>query len=115
MQYSDDDVSVSGSEDDHQHDGVSDEGLDDDEDVSFSEGSEDAEALDPTADPAAAAAAAAAGGLAAAGKASTRDVTDALMSSEMSTHTALLQMEVNGHSHTCRSTATCLSWLALKS
>jgi hypothetical protein len=97
MQYSDDDVSVSGSEDDHQHDGVSEEEFDDDEHISFSEDSEDA-AADPTADPAAAAAtaaAAAAGALTATGKPSTRDVTDALMSGEVSTQTALLQMEVS--------------------
>lgn len=93
MQYSDDDVSVSGSEEDHQHEGVSEDDYnDDDEAVSFSEDSED-EAAEPAA--AAAAAAAAGAGLAAAGKASTRDVTDALVTGEMSTQTALLQMEVN--------------------
>jgi hypothetical protein len=99
MQYSDDDVSVSGSEDD-QHSFDSDEEYGDDENVDFdSEGDAGEDVDDPAA--AAAATAAAAAGLPGSGKASSRDVTDALMSGQLSTQTALLQMEVCLHSELC--------------
>jgi hypothetical protein len=103
MHFSDDDdVSVSGS--DHSDDAG-------EEDVSFSDVSEDddpagsADDDDPVQQqqqqPTAAAAAAAAGSgaaglVAAAAKGSSRGVTDALISGEMSTQTALLQIEVRG-------------------
>lgn len=100
MQFSDEDVSVSGSE-------LEEDPAEAEEDVSFSDVSVDD---DPTAaedgdgsaqqqqqqTAAAAAAVSGAAGLAAAAKGSTRGVTDALISGEMSTQTALLQMEVRG-------------------
>jgi len=89
MQFSDDDVSVSGSEDE-----LSDEEFEGFEGVS----DEDTEADDLSAEPAAAAAAAAvaaaAAGTSAGVKGTTRAMTDALISGEMSTQTALLQLEV---------------------
>ena len=101
MDFSDDDVSVSdGSEGDQGLNGVSDE----EEDVDFSDVSE--EPSDDATEPGAAAAAAGAGPAAAAAVAAAvapsgaRDVTQALISGEMSSQTALLQMEV-GWPWTC--------------